>query len=220
MDYNFSLEFKDTTNLVFDTLWDANSDLSTNYQIPLGNNTLTATFDPTTPMVSTTYYYAKYVSKPITIIFNPLRYEAQPEGYTAVVGGKTVKVEGTEQGTSVAFKFSNQDTSMDLKIGAIIGPSHYNGTYTFNNGGQTLKIGDVLRANRGTTITLTPSLDISVPSTPTKETVIVNVGTNKSAKGKITIASSVGSQAQSYDFEMDTSSTGTTQSYKAEFEYV
>lgn len=220
MKYDFNLEFKDTPNLVFDSLWDSDSSMSTNYQIPLATNTLTATFDPSLSMMSTVYYYAKYVSKPITIIFNPLRYEAQPEGYTVVIGGKTVKVEGTEQGTSVAFKFNNQDASMDLKIGAIIGPSHYNGTYSFNYNGTTLNVGSSLRANRGTTITLTPSLDISVPSTPTKETVIVNVGTNKSAKGKITIASSVGSAAQSYDFEMDTSSTGTTQSFKAEFEYV
>lgn len=50
------------------------------------------------------------------------------------------------------------------------------------------------------------------------ETVIVNVGTNKSAKGKITIASNDGSQTQSYDFDMDTNSTDTTESFKAEFE--
>lgn len=50
------------------------------------------------------------------------------------------------------------------------------------------------------------------------ETVTVNVGTNKSAKRKITIASNDSSQTQSYDFELDTDGTVTTESFKAEFE--
>lgn len=222
MTYTFTLDFtQDTTEYTFDSLWTSDSTGATIQPIVTNGERYTPfeSFDPNVSTTATTYYFAKYVSKPVTVVLKPFSYSAEPEDYTVVINGQTVKSTGGKD-VQASFRFTGTLETLALKIDAINGPAAYNGTYKLMYNGLKYNVGQSITARRGSTVTFSLVLEESTPSVPTKETVVINVASNYGVKGKINVESSVGSKSYNADFEFDNGTTvATTKSYKAEFEY-